>query len=346
MIIINKYYFIGSITFLICANYVYSLSYFKNHNKKYKCNSCISTFKIPLQKIIFLNSKNEINIYKNCSDNSDFILKTYNIDNTDNIDNTNNIDNIDNTDNIDRYIKINNSNDYEIINLNINDLSFCTDLLNKKLIKISPGGLYGFYDAGICSIIKKKYNLNNYIFSGASAGAWNSLFMSYKNDIDNLVKNILDINYNFSSIIHLQMKLKEKIIQSYSTEDFDLKKVFISVCVYDNFALKNYIYTDFIDLEDAVDCCIASSNIPFVTGNLIHLYRNKISFDGGFLLNQTFLFKKPNFEINYAIWGRNRFFTSFFDKANTNIHKTYKEGIDDTNSYINTNILDNEFMNI
>ena len=36
------------------------------------------------------------------------------------------------------------------------------------------------------------------------------------------------------------------------------------------------IYTDFYDLEDALNCCVASSNIPFITGNLFNKYKLKL----------------------------------------------------------------------
>jgi hypothetical protein len=214
-------------------------------------------------------------------------------------------------------------------------------LLDKKLIRISPGGIYGFYDTGICSIIKNQYKLSNYIFSGASAGAWNCLFMSYKKDINKLIKSIHNININFNSIKQLQSELKNKILQHHRSEDFDLKKIFISVCVLDNLQFKNFIYTDFVNLEDVIDCCIASSNIPFITGNLINIYRNKITFDGGFLTHQTFIFKKPDFIIGNGIWGKKRNITSLFSKKNKDLYSIYSEGILDTN--LNTNILDTEF---
>ena len=40
------------------------------------------------------------------------------------------------------------------------------------------------------------------------------------------------------------------------------------------------IYTEFEDLEDAIDCCIASSNIPFVTGMCESNYKDQLSLDG------------------------------------------------------------------
>jgi hypothetical protein len=341
---INSCFFIGTIGILICATCVYSLSYPKNNIIFKNKNNCMSMLLPFSQKIIYLNSGKEINIYKNYNNADVFIFKFNNSDSV-------SVKVTDDICGLDIFMETNILNGLDILDkceittVTKKELELLyKDLLDKKLIKISPGGLYGFYDAGICSIIKKNYNLNNYIFSGASAGAWNSLFMSYKNDIDKLISNILDIDINFNSIKDLQKMLKQKILESHSTEEFDLKKVFISVCVFDNYQFKNHIYTDFVDLSDAIDCCIASSNIPFVTGNLIHKYRNKITFDGGFLKHQTFIFKKPNFEINHAIWGRNRFFTSLFDKTNANIQKTYSEGISDTN--LNISLLDKEFIDV
>ena len=66
----------------------------------------------------------------------------------------------------------------------------------KKLISISPGGLKGFYELGILSFIKENYDMENYIFSGASAGSWCSLLMVMKkkyNLIECLAKDILEM---------------------------------------------------------------------------------------------------------------------------------------------------------
>ena len=74
-----------------------------------------------------------------------------------------------------------------------------------KLIISTPGGLFGFYFMGVSSFLKDNYDLSNYIFSGASAGAWNSLFLSLKADdkpfIDEMLKT--DIK-NTKSILKLE----------------------------------------------------------------------------------------------------------------------------------------------
>jgi len=81
---------------------------------------------------------------------------------------------------------------------------------NKKLITISPGGYKGVYMYGICSYIKENYNLSDYIFSGASAGAWNSLMMTCKKDISQFKKDIINYSIDNSNNI-FEKKINNKI---------------------------------------------------------------------------------------------------------------------------------------
>lgn len=216
-------------------------------------------------------------------------------------------------------------------------------LMNKKIVHITPGGLYGFYDAAICKIIKEKYILNEYIFNGASAGAWNSLLMVYKNDHNKLITEIFNhIKKNQTNCIKTtQLNIKNTILSNTHSNDFELDKLFITVCVWDNGKINNYIYTDFETLECAIECCIASSNIPLLTGNLIYKYKGKISFDGGFLKKSHITIKNPDFTITNTLFGKKRFFTSLFD-SRKNISNLYIEGLNDTLN--NITYLDNVFM--
>ena len=155
---------------------------------------------------------------------------------------------------------------------------------DKKIITLSPGGFRGFYVLGLCKYIKENYNLSDCIFSGASAGAWNGLFMTYKGNDDEFVENLLNIDfYNAKSIQKIEYLLKDNILTNYSEADFDLHRLIIGVSVLDKFiCLRKELYCEFQQLEDVIDCCIASSHIPFLTGGLFRKYRNKYSFDGGF----------------------------------------------------------------
>lgn len=162
----------------------------------------------------------------------------------------------------------------------------------KKLISISPGGIQGFYLAGICSYLKENFVLDDYIFSGASAGAWNALFMTYKGNSRSLIHSLLDeddthTENGFSlektrTIYDLECAIKNRLLSKYKTEDFDLDRLFIGMMTLQKCKFKLQIFSGFDDLEDALDACIASSHIPFITGGLTNVYHNMYTLDGGF----------------------------------------------------------------
>lgn len=224
-----------------------------------------------------------------------------------------------------------------------------TSLKNKKLIAISPAGLRGFYLLGIMSYIKENYDTSNYIFTGASAGAFNALFATYKYDPSDIV-NILDIENIFSddnggfSIRELQQNIKNALLDNFSTNDFELDKLFIGVTCIQNFHVKTNIYHHFENLEDAIDASIASSNIPFITGNIIHKYNDLYSFDGGFSKYPFLHLFEPTLHITSDIWDNietsktdnrtlfkiiSEFITFFFTKSNDFIN-LYKKGYNDS----------------
>jgi len=175
---------------------------------------------------------------------------------------------------------------------------------DKKLISISPGGYKGFYMLGTCLFIKENYNLDKYIFSGASAGAWNSLFMSYKGDPLEFISNIMDpaIINKTSSIFEVEVLLKMKLLQTYKSEDFDMNRLFVGVTTYNKFNFNTNIFTDFDNLDDAVNCCIASSHIPLITGGIFNKYNDMYSFDGGFSEFPYLNVMKPTIHITPSIW--------------------------------------------
>jgi hypothetical protein len=176
---------------------------------------------------------------------------------------------------------------------------------NKKLITISPGGYRGFYMLGTCSFIKEKYNTSEYIFSGASAGAWNSLFMTIRCDsLGFVLKSLEEDIRNQYSIKDTQIKMKEKFLNYYTTDDFDLKRLFVGVTTIEGGKLRTNIFSDFDNLEDAINCCIASSHIPLVTGSLINKYNNQMTFDGGFSHYPYLNVKESILHISPNIWKK------------------------------------------
>ena len=174
----------------------------------------------------------------------------------------------------------------------------------RKFISISPSGVYGFYTLGVSNFISKNYDISNYSYIGASSGSWNSLFCCYKYDKIKFSNNLIDQGFfdNPKSISNVQIKMYNYILDNYKTEDFDLEKLCISYSILKKLKLRNKIETNFESLEDALNCCLASCHIPFVTSNkFLYRYKENIAFDGGFV-------KFPPIDINnYFVISSNRF---------------------------------------
>lgn len=226
-----------------------------------------------------------------------------------------------------------------------------THLNSKKLITLSPGGYKGFYMLGIVRFLKQNYNLSDYIFSGASAGAWNSLMLAFKHDIEVFKYHIMDdAIQNAKSIAETEQVLKSRLLKYYRTEDFDLAKLFIGVTSIKNNKPHTIIYTQFETLEDAIDCCIASSHIPLITGNMTHTYNNMLSFDGGFSKYPYFNISKPVLHITPSMWSNPKpgivtnihGYTTLFSKDKFNFSEICESGYND--SLKNKKILDNIFI--
>jgi len=158
-----------------------------------------------------------------------------------------------------------------------------------KLITMAPCGLNGFYTLGIAIYIKSQLNVENHFFSGSSAGGWNALFMCYDGERYSLTSKIWKIleelrpHFQKGSILSIEQRLKNLILKYFNNDDFNFRRLMIGVTCWDNgIGRSTVIYSDFESLEDALDCCIASSHIPLLTGGLYHKYRGSYVYDGGF----------------------------------------------------------------
>jgi len=252
-----------------------------------------------------------------------------------------------------------NEDPFLIQNKNSSYLKNQTDFFkDKKLILLSPGGFKGFYLMGISAFIKENYVLDGHIFSGASAGAWNALLMTYKHNVSDIV-NVL-VNDECSKIkdaYGLEKYLKKQIMANYKTDDFELEKLFIGLTIINNYRIKTQIYSDFENLEDAIDCCVGSSHIPYVTGNLINTYHNTYTFDGGFSKYPYLKTSPPVLHITPSMWKNinnetitarqnERLnisdYTTLFSRGKYNFKLLYEEGYNDAK--LNRWYLDNIFQ--
>lgn len=210
---------------------------------------------------------------------------------------------------------------------------------NKKLIVLTPGGLFGFYTLGVSSFIKDRYNLDDLIFSGTSAGAWNSLFLSYKGDDKNLfINKLIDNVQNSTSLNKMIYNMKQYLLDNFDDDDFDLSKIYIGVAVMEKpFVFKLHIYNDFTSLDDLIECCIASSHIPFITGGFSYKYRGLRCFDGGFYSYPYVSDIVPAFVITPSMWNSSATIASFpistlinYKSKPLNLTDLYFAGYNDT----------------
>ena len=187
--------------------------------------------------------------------------------------------------------------------------------LKKKIISISPAGFYGFYTLGISSFVKNNYNIQDYCYLGASSGSWNSLLSCYKYNNINLIDDLLEQDFfkNPKSVNYVQQNMCSYLLNKYTTDDFNLDKLYISLSEFSKFKLSNKVISNFTSLRDAINCCISSSHIPFITSNkIINIYRGKLVFDGGFTtfppdsFNKSFIITSDTFnysDVNSAFLG-------------------------------------------
>jgi len=249
-----------------------------------------------------------------------------------------------------------NEDPFLIQNKNSSYLKNQTDFFkDKKLILLSPGGFKGFYLMGISAFIKENYILDGHIFSGASAGAWNALLMTYKHNVSDIVSVLVnDECTKIKDAYGLEKYLKQQIMLNYKTDDFELEKLFIGLTIINNYRIQTRIYSDFENLEDAIDCCVGSSHIPYVTGNLINTYHNTYTFDGGFSKYPYLNVSRPVLHITPSMWKninnetittrQNQKlnisdYTTLFSRGKYNFKLLYEEGYNDAK--VNQWYLDN-----
>jgi hypothetical protein len=131
--------------------------------------------------------------------------------------------------------------------------------------------------------------------------------------------------------------LKEKILSTYTTQDFQLDKLFIGITKWEGIHTETLIFHKFDDLEDAINGCIASSHIPFITGGIIHRYKNITSLDGGFS-KFPYILRNYSIHITPSMWLKQNSsskcltvddFTSLFSRRKYNFDNLFMEGYND-----------------
>ena len=155
---------------------------------------------------------------------------------------------------------------------------------NQRTIANAPAGYRGFYTLGISSYIKRNYDLIEYKFCGASAGAGNSLYLTFKGDDEDYVDEMLDRvdSLGRTPITRILKEVCDYNVEKYTADEFDLDRLSIGVTTLDGLEKRGELYDRFDSLQDAVSCTASSSNIPFVSGSPLNVYRERLAYDGVF----------------------------------------------------------------
>jgi hypothetical protein len=173
-------------------------------------------------------------------------------------------------------------------------------------IVYDTGGYYGFYQLGICHYIKNNFNYLDKTTLGISAGSWLSLFMSLDKEHTLFFLKSLFSNIDYICPIQKMPQLFKNTIYNLNCNDsINIKNMNILVTDLNN--LKMVIHNNFLSLEDAMNCCTASSFVPFITYNdLFYFYKHTSCMDGGLLKKVCFKLKDPEktLVIKYKMFGR------------------------------------------
>jgi hypothetical protein len=130
----------------------------------------------------------------------------------------------------------------------------------------------------------------------------------------------------------MEKTVRSSILTNFKTEDFDLKRLFVGVSVLKGLKFDTIVYSDFDNLEDAINCCIASSHIPFITGGMNNKYNNVYSYDGGFSEYPYLDGIEPVLHITPYLWKKKdnivdyREYTTLFSKDKYNFTQLINDG--------------------
>jgi len=193
------------------------------------------------------------------------------------------------------------------------------------------GGYYGFYQLGVCHYIKNHFNYEDKTTLGISAGSWISLFMNLDKKRTNEFLILLFKNLNRNTPIHklpfIFKSCTEPFINNISTKN-------INILLTDLSEFKYKIHNQFLSVNDAVNCCTASSFVPFVTyKDLFYFYNHKLVVDGGLFrkIYMSSIDANKSLIIKYDMFGRFKHFKLFkcFRKPKYTLYELYLLGYKD-----------------
>jgi hypothetical protein len=159
-------------------------------------------------------------------------------------------------------------------------------------IVISGGGLKGYFMAGCAEVLLSqlmRHKISISRISGASAGAWAAMFMLCGVKAEHWIETYHQCYDHQNKLIH---EIYEKIaawLIPLLPEDAYIKcceRLYISVTVLTWRGPVNKIISEYYSNNDLLECCFASSTIPYLTErNGLRRFRGELVCDGGLTNN-------------------------------------------------------------
>lgn len=189
-------------------------------------------------------------------------------------------------------------------------------------IILAPGGIKGAYTLGICSYIKNNFDIKDKKIVGFSSGSINNLFMILDHEKNShFLRTLIFIKLN-NNIKKFLKNVISSIRREFEDKDFNFNKINVAVSHSDGL----HIYSNFLNLKDALECCLGSSFIPFLTSkDFLCFYNYKLCLDGAICYKEYRVKKKDTtLIINYHMFNRYKKPTTRFHGMNAKNVNTYQ----------------------
>jgi|MDSZ01.2.fsa_nt_gb hypothetical protein len=183
---------------------------------------------------------------------------------------------------------------------------------------LGPNGIFGIAFLDYFDKDRQNYR-EDFYFAGSSATSVYSVLLNCKKKIRfNSWLKMQQKNNNLSDTLLISdaLNVSKKLIASYDINDYIADEIFINVLCYDikNKTFKIIFFTNFIDMDDMLNCVNASCFIPNVSCNKnFMIYNDYLIFDTGIVDNIcTLNYKFFNINIEENIFLKKLFSSKYY----------------------------------
>lgn len=179
-------------------------------------------------------------------------------------------------------------------------------------IAISPGGFLGIYMLGTMAYMKRTYDLDHCRIGGTSAGALVSLYALSTASDEELVERVF--LPAFKNMQHLRWPNVLKVVETSvhpMMHTVEYERGFVTLTHLDRKYPPRFhgeLRTSFADVDDYLQCTLASAHVPFLCGGVTSPYEDGRYMDGAITLDAR-IFDNTwqsthTIHVSPQMWGR------------------------------------------